>query len=185
MIRQLFTVASVVSLLVCLAGAGAWCASYRWPRQWASGSNPGVCWTVSSDRGWMTVERLEILFWPNFRGRAVWSLDARYQPGGRNWTGFFIDRRDGTVLPRAPGATRPPVLPGRQGQIGSLGSPWYYRFSLGVAYPLVCGLSAVLPALWLWRTRVHRRRRRIGRGFEPVTSATPPRPPRGVATGER
>jgi hypothetical protein len=56
-------------------------------------------------------------------------------------------------------------------------TPWSYQFRVGVAYPLMCLLSAILPAAWLWRARGRRRQRYIGAGFEPVTTTAPALPP--------
>lgn len=183
MIRRLFTVVSVLSLLVCLAAAGVWCASYRWPGQWVSGSNPGVRWMVTSDKGWLMVERLEIVFWPNFRGGNLWSMESANKPPGWHSPGLHVARRRGVVRNRLPGETRPPFLPALEQQIKSPRIPWNYQCEVRVAYPLVCGVSAVLPALWLWRTLARRRRRRSGPGFEPVTMTAAAAPsPAAVGT---
>jgi hypothetical protein len=134
--------------------------------QWVSGKNPGIRWEVSSDAGWLTVERFEVLFGPNFGSRTLWSLESRSEPGARNSSGFFIDRHHGIIRARPPGEQRPPP-PSILGQ--RIATPWYYRLRIGVSYAMVCGVSAVLPALWLWRALARRRRRRIGPGFEPIT----------------
>jgi hypothetical protein len=163
--RRLLNLLTVLSLLLCVAVVALWVLSYVSSRQWVAGSHPGIKWEVSSARGWLTVDRNHILFWPSFRNGNLWSMRAegRYSPGHENAAGIYLHRDEGLVRPRLPGEERPPLLPALERKLPK--QTWYYQSKVGVAYRLLFLVTLLPPAIWLWERRRWVRRRRIEAGL--------------------
>jgi hypothetical protein len=135
------------------------------------------------------VDRHEVLYLPPFRDGNLWSLRAegRYRPDGENVSGVYFYRDEGLVRPRLPGELRPPPLPAMERQLPK--QTWYYQSRVGVAYPLLCLVTLIPPAVWLRGQRSRRRRKRIEAGECPACGydlrATPGRCPECGTSVER
>ena len=125
--RRLFTILSAVSLVLCLATAGAWVRSYcsggwQWPSE-----DGMVCCTLA--RGRVCIRRSAEVSAPMPGDRLLSRMGFEY------------------------GRTSDPAFPGLRPTISeSLIFPCWLPFAL----------TALLPALWLWRYRRDRRLRSDG-----------------------
>jgi hypothetical protein len=163
--RRLLTCLSLAAVPLWLAVCVAWVTSYATARRWVSGSHPGVVWEVRSARGWVSVERNEVLFWPRFRDGNLWAMraDERYRPGGENPGGIYFFRDESTFRRRLPGEERPGPLPEVEKRLPK--QTWSYQSRVGLAYPLLCVVTATPPLVWLWRRRSRTQRRRLAAGL--------------------
>jgi hypothetical protein len=180
MTRRLLKLLTLPSVVLFVAVVALWVWSYTSAWQWAVGSFPGTKWEVRSGRGWLSVERTEILFLPAFRDGNLWAMrsEERYRPGGENPTGIYFHRDEGLFRKRLPGEERP-ALPALERFLPK--QTWCYESKVGVSYPLLGLITLAPPAVWLWRRRAWIRRQRIEAGLCPACAydlrATPARCP--------
>lgn len=174
-VAPVFTVAPVLSLLMCAATVVLWVRSYQTRDLWLEYRSDWTCLGVDSCRG-----EIGYVIWPtgtvyvgespfgNGRGRRRWALPA----------GVSMSERFAAF------SERPLWLRGLRITVGDFSAAaragiWVPLFVVSVPYWMICGLFAIAPA-GLAVSRIRRRRRRKG-GLCPACGydlrATPDRCP--------
>ena len=145
--RRLFNILAAVSLVLCLATAGVWVRSYS-PGAAYEGTRVGCAFADGSVCAWRTTQdRFERPEPPQF--------DDPSSVGPGAFLGFAYVERYSTEFvsefadPPQPGV---PIFSETILTTSALTVPLWF----------LCTLTAILPAIWLWRYRRDRRARRDG-----------------------